>query len=319
MSTKNQSYGALPMSQNSFLYKAMKKMTAYEIAMQDQWLKQIMAQAEVVGGLTRDSEGNISVALDSDGNPTYGTTGNFITLSTQAAISSGDVYRDDAKNSLIQAGVGAGGLTANLGSHFLTNNSELTSQMKQAKSLQSQLNNGAASGNLRYGNAPGSAYDLKVDGIVNKMANGQKEAFTNWGKDANGQPAAPGSEDEQAYKDAIQQAKGPQHAAIAKNLEEHIADLERQIQKNVTSFNSYSNTITQVTNVANGAGSAAFNFQKADDQQEAQTVAAKADVQKNSVQQQNGFINDSKTKADEFFREAGQIASGYGQIVNTHA
>jgi hypothetical protein len=303
----------------------MKQMTAYDIEMQEQWLKQLKQQAEAIGGLTEDKEGHIKPIkfTDDDGHfiPTNGgIVNNFLDLSFQAADEAGDVYRAEAKSALVQFGTGVGGLGLSGLAYLKTSTSALDGQLEDAQSLQRSINNPAEKNEFEmkdFNPAAGSDQDI-VNKKLKAWASGDKSTFEGYLKDQNGKPL-----DENTVrlnKIAAEQAKtSADHDAITKNLDEYINQLQGRIAQSSNKFNSMTNVIGQVTQAGNGIGSFEYKEDEASATQYSQSDSARAKIQENNLQQQTGYLSDAKQKADAFFQDAAAIASGYGQIVNTHA
>lgn len=313
--------GALPLSQASFLYKAMSTMSEYDIEMQNQWLKQQREQAEVLGGIEKDADGNVRLVVGNDGVATGGTVANFLNLSFDAAESGGDAVRDDAKAGWVQFGSAIGGLGLSAFALKATSDSGLNNQLKDAQNLQSQLNSPADNELVQRNLDPESEegrLQAKIDQKLKDWASGDKSLLGKYQIDEKGDPID--EETASLNEKAAKQARVSQHrAAIAKNLSDYIDHLQNLQAQGSSRLASATSTISQVTQAANGAGSGVYNTQKAGDQEEAQKRSALAEVQKNNLQQQIGYGTDAKQKADAFFQDAAAAAAAYGQIVNTHA
>lgn len=316
MREKEQTSGALPMSQCSYLYQAMSTMTSYAIAMQDQWLKQMIKQAEVVGGFSEDKQGNVHIDLNADGSATGGTTGNFLSLSFAAAEESGAAIRDEAKSAIVQAASSGAGLIGTGVAYKMTTNAQLAHRLSDAQEEQKVLLATPQNGQIVLQN---QAVDAdRITNKVNAMAGGDKSAFENYKKDENGNLLPQTVQDEN--RAVIQQASAsPQRNAIARNLDKYIEKLQQQINIGSQQLNTWTNIISQVVNLGTASGNAAFKSEQAADQRAATSDTARSQVAQTNLQQQNTYTADAKQKADTFFQDAAAIAMGYGQIVNTHA
>ncbi len=283
MSTKEQTFGSMPMSQGAYLYNAMSRMTSYDMQMQIQWLNQLIQQAKVAAEATN----------------------NFLTESFQAAQEQGETYRDDAKGMLGQAITGAMGVMAMGVSYVQSMRAPEAGELSQATDLKKALE--ATQERSEQVLTSDEGVTSPVTNLVKRMENGDKSAFADYQKME--------VKEQQA---ALQQMSARKNV-ISKNLQDYTSDLEKRLQENTSKLNTMSTVVQQATNAGGSGVQSYYNFQKASDATDAQSDAARADVEKNLLQQQVGYVSDAQQKASAFFQDAGSIASGYAQIVSTHA
>lgn len=109
---KNQTntYGAMPCSMQGLLYEAMSTMSEYELQQMREFLNYMSSAAATYGGITQNTDGSLTIKLDSSGNVEGGMIGNQVALMCRSADDAAQAARETAQGYLTSAIVTTGAL-----------------------------------------------------------------------------------------------------------------------------------------------------------------------------------------------------------------
>ncbi len=312
----NEKYGLLPMSMGKFLYAATKQRTQYELELMKFANEQAINYAEAYAGYDADGK------LDAQS----GVVGEYLSAANKAAENAGDVYRQDAINSLIQACVGTVAIVGTGIMYKMTSDSALDADIKDATAMQKDLNAPSkvdveqqeeAENANKEQNTLTPAVKQKLDDW-SEVGGSKFKNYEKLEKNLQGKELDEANANKELNAKAIEHAKSPEYKAkIQKNLDEYVKELNEQKRALSQKFNNFIQTANMIQPDLIAIGQTRQGFVKADDQTTADKQQAAAQVLNSAAQKQSSFIDTQQQEAQQFKQAADADAASYGQLQQT--
>lgn len=302
------------MSMGALLYKAMSKMSKYELELMKLANNQAINYAKSYAGYDKDGKLDINA----------GVVGLYLNSATSAANEAGKALREDAKNALIQACVGGAVMAGMAGGALMTRSGDLDEQIEDTKGMQKAFSDGpnGADTELMDVNAKEAGRDVNVQAKIDdwKAGGDQLKNFeVPKTRGMSSQEEAKIDEQNQFNKKCVEQAKASptDKAEIKKKIEERLQNLNQQKDLLSRKFQGIVQSLQALSPSFTAAFQTSHMFDKAAAQAASQIGQADAQVLSSSQQQQEKFITTQQQDAESFKQAADAAATGYGQIVQT--